>query len=105
MNQTKEKDLYEILMCGPGSAPITWAITKDHGVVNDCTNATEEQIKELKKRGLVHHFKMYDDDGECYYSGYSNDDSSFDPLDHFGMPNAGCTELKYRNADGTYSTL
>ena len=40
-------------------------------------------------------FRMLDDDGMVYYVGYSNDSSSFQPLDDFGMPNAGCTDIQY----------
>ena len=81
-------------------------ITQDHDICNDCDNATPEQIDQLKKDGFTEHFKMYDDDGELYYSGYSKPDADFDPLDDFGMPNAGCTEIKYRNhLTGKYETL
>lgn len=44
---------------------------------------------ELKER-----FKMYDDDGELYYEGRCSS-KSFEPLDCFGMPNAGATEIRY----------
>jgi hypothetical protein len=44
---------------------------------------------------LTHKFRMKDDDGELYYEGRSDDDSSFDPLDHFGGPNAGATTIEY----------
>lgn len=100
---------YKNLTQGPGTGPLTWVITEDHGVCNDCDNATPEQIEQIKKDGFTDHFKMYDDDGELYYSGYSkplNDVDGFEPLDDFGMPNAGCTEIKYRNAtSGKYETL
>ena len=40
-------------------------------------------------------FAMYDGDGECYYEGMIYGDySGFEPLDDFGMFNAGCTEIK-----------
>ena len=36
-------------------------------------------------------FSLYDDDGECYYQGMIYGDfSGFEPLDDYGMPNAGC---------------
>jgi len=39
-------------------------------------------------------FRMHDDDGECYYKGYIfGDFDGFEPLDDFGMPNAGCTKI------------
>jgi len=40
-------------------------------------------------------FKMYDDDGELYYEGVMNQYcDGFEPLNHYGMPNAGCTEIR-----------
>ncbi len=42
-------------------------------------------------------FKMYDDDGEHYYSGrIVGDYDGFEPLDDYGTPNAGATEIRYR---------
>jgi len=69
-----------------------WEITYDHldekpvsvqspGFSDD---GTDDWIK----------FKMYDDDGELYYSGRMNR-YDFDPLDDYGMPNAGATALHY----------
>lgn len=43
-------------------------------------------------------FRLLDDDGEVYYMGYSNDrwtERAFRPLDDYGMPNDGCTEIQY----------
>jgi len=50
-----------------------------------------EKCKEI----CNHKFRMLDDDNMVYYVGYSNDSSSFQPLDDFGMPNAGCTDIQY----------
>jgi hypothetical protein len=47
---------------------------------------------------LNQHFRLLDDDGEPYYLGASNDSDSeeaFAPLDDYGTPNAGCTEIQY----------
>lgn len=78
-------------------AQLTWVITKDEGVVNDCENATAEQKEKLVTFGYTEKFKMYDDDGELYYSGLAKLNADFDPLDDFGTPNAGCTEIRYYN--------
>lgn len=48
-------------------------------------------------------FKMYDDDGELYYSGriisYDGEDfEGFEPLDDFGTPNAGAVRIDYQNS-------
>jgi hypothetical protein len=29
----------------------------------------------------------------------------FDPLDDYGMPNAGCTELQYREGNGPWTRM
>ena len=52
-------------------------------------------------------FLMMDDDGEIYYGGLiqGTDYQGFEPLDDFGMPNAGCTEIHYINADGGWDQL
>lgn len=65
-------------------------------------------IDHIKKSGK--HFRMYDDDGELYYEGYflhhSTESSEFEPLECFGTPNAGCTEIRYRNpSTNKYETL
>lgn len=44
----------------------------------------------------IYPFRMYDDDEILYYEGYCTAES-FDPLDDFGCPNAGCTIIKYHN--------
>lgn len=41
-------------------------------------------------------FRLLDDDGLVYYYGFSSAES-FAPLDDFGMPEAGCTEIQYHN--------
>ena len=44
-------------------------------------------------------FRIYDDDGELYFSGYFLGDSeseyAFGPLDDYGMPDSGATEIRY----------
>ena len=59
-----------------------------------------------RRRG---HFKMYDDDGEIYYEGFwfdhTGEGDPFEPLDCYGMPNAGCTYLEMRNKEGIYSVV
>jgi hypothetical protein len=49
---------------------------------------------------------MYDDDGKLYYAGTIwGDYDGFEPLDDFGMPNAGCTSIEYKNDAGTWEVL
>lgn len=85
---------YSNLTCNEKSG---WIITYDHGVCNDCDNATQEQVDQLISDGYTESFKMFDDDGELYYTGYAKKDVDFDPLDDFGLPNAGCTRIHYYN--------
>lgn len=43
-------------------------------------------------------FRMRDDDGELCYEGVGNcltAGEGFEPLDDFGMPNAGCTSIEW----------
>jgi len=87
-----------------------WIITKDH--ISDAHEPNEEgtmspafPISPSRSGRLDHQqeeierlcpikFRMYDDDGNLYYEGRMSG-YDFDPLDDFGMPNAGCTYLKY----------
>ena len=75
-----------------------WIVTKDH--LEDKTvevigprTIKPETVEKLKK-GEGTPFRMYDDDGELYYSGRLIGGCEFDPLDHYGTPNAGCTSIK-----------
>lgn len=48
-------------------------------------------------------FKMYDDDDVLYYTGrITGDYDGFEPLEDFGMPNAGCTGIKYPGSGPEY---
>jgi hypothetical protein len=53
-------------------------------------------------------FRMRDDDGVPYYQGFylgPDTEDMFGPLDDYGTPNSGCTEIQYRDADGNWKTL
>jgi hypothetical protein len=87
-----------------------WIVTQDHlddkkVEVIGPSNASPEQIEELKA-GAGETFKMYDDDGELYYTGrIIGDYCGFEPLDDYGEPNAGATEIKYKNDKDEWETL
>jgi len=93
----------------------TFVITKDYLSVNsgstpDFATATDEQKVQIKKDGFTVHFLMYDDDDILYYGGYlktelDGSEEAFEPLDCYGMPNAGCTDIKYKEKDGKYHSL
>lgn len=110
-------------LIGQGWKPIqygSWVITKDYigpsltsidspdekGICGPSTcNMTEKEIRKFGKK-----FKMYDDDGELYYDGYcvvrnGIGVEGFRPLDDFGTPNAGATEIRYKNDKGEWRTL
>lgn len=95
-------------------AVYAWIIDKDHidegrsvGVMGprNIDPKLEKALEANKKHGIP--FKMYDDDGELYYSGRIllnlvdpdafEGDEEFAPLDDFGMPGAGCTSIHYQN--------
>ena len=76
-----------------------WKIITDH-LDGEETNTsgpysiTVEQQAELDS-GKGAPFQMFDDDGNLYYSGIIiGKFSGFEPLEDFGMPNAGCTAIK-----------
>ena len=85
-----------------------WCILNDYitnGEDNWRDNGAHSELFLMKPETRTY-FKMYDGDGELYYSGYIvGDFSGFEPLDEFGMPNAGCTDIKLKDDDGVYQTL
>jgi len=87
-----------------------WIVTWDHldekkVEVIGPSDATPEQIKELKS-GVGEEFQMFDDDGILYYTGrIIGDYSGFEPLDDYGEPNAGAVDIKYKNDKGEWETL
>ena len=85
-----------------------WKITWDHTESPPERRVIESSDfdAEVFAKTPVHSFKIYDDDGELYLFGYSTDDSDFAPLDDFGMPSYGATEIRYQNKKtGAYETL
>ena len=85
---------------------MAWIITKDkladEGMksrVGTCSHNYQNTCAEWKP------FRMLDDDGEVYYEGLATPDTDFEPLDDFGMPDSGCTEIQYKNKDGEWETL
>ncbi len=87
-----------------------WIITKDHiaeGIedsdVGVCgPRESNGEADDLVADGEGRLFRMYDDDGILYYTGRLYDTTGeygeaacYAPLGDFGMPNAGCTSVKY----------
>lgn len=73
------------------------------------SGATPDLIAKCRAEGRE--FQLYDDDGELYYSGLMWSDKGvgteddFAPLDDYGQPSAGCTEIRYRDSYGRFVGL
>lgn len=91
------------------SSQYGWLITKDHiGKGDDsCEGVAGPRgiapaLHEKLKQGEGIPFKMHDDDDELYFEGrIIGDHDGFEPLDDFGMPNAGCTMIYYEDTPGS----
>jgi len=98
------------------SATYGWIITNDKVEGSDegtmGPHGMSDAMVACLEAGEGRTFKMFDDDGEHYYTGRiitedeeGGSEDDFAPLDDFGMPNAGATEIRYRNAEGKFETL
>lgn len=64
-------------------------------------------VCKVKSEDLPYAFKLYDDDGELYYEGRSNNRASefaFYPLD-WAMEDSGCTYIEYLQDNGKWEML
>lgn len=92
------------------SAPVyAWMIDTDYEGFQDALRTlpifgpygmTDEQETLLLAHGEdTHEFRLFDDDGNMYYSGWyvgdPNAEEAFGPLDDFGMPDSGCTRIDF----------
>lgn len=92
----------------PATARYAWVITHDYlsesGECSEvgCRGPRGATPDELAKAAKGRAFAMYDDDGTLYYRGRiwtaeePGSETDFAPLDDFGGPNAGCTEIRYK---------
>lgn len=98
----------------PRPAKHGWLITKDHLAEpgeescvdtmgpHNITDATEKILRASTAHPDRHAFKVYDDDGELYFSGYyfgPDDERMFSPLWDYGTPAMGATDISYRNKE------
>lgn len=77
-----------------------WQVTYDHleGEVVNVVGPHDADKNDLTLCTIP--FRMYDDDGVLYYAGaMSPDCEGFEPLDDYGMPNAGCTMIRLLEDD------
>jgi len=77
------------------TAKYFWKITRDHIEENTRLPISGPSNGNPELRTNPARFSMWDDDGNCYYSGmiYGEYDG-FEPLDDFGTPDSGCTAIK-----------
>ena len=82
-----------------------WTITRDY-IDNGAETGLTGPFNKSRHTDNETEFRMYDDDGELYYAGKIwGDFDGFEPLDDFGMPSAGCTEIRLRDSSGKFRTL
>lgn len=76
-------------------------------------SAAPQELLDRLERGQGVRFRMYDGDGELYFTGRVlalNEDGTTQafkdagdefmaPLDDFGGPDSGCVEIRYRNTE------
>lgn len=94
---TIEKDFEE-------ARDLNWADGENHLDVYKKVCVQSVDHKDELDSTLTERFRLYDDDGNLYYEGRSDDSSSFDPLDDYGMPNAGAVDIRYLE-NGKWETL
>lgn len=121
----------EAMSHGPRTATYGWIIWKDllaesyggqSAVGTAGPNNIDDSVLAHLKDGKGQAFRLYDDDGEHYYSGKAvaldddgkvldhftdgEDEAAFGPLWDFGEPDSGCTELRYVDKrTGRWATL
>ena len=71
-----------------------WKITKN---LLDYNNGGKTSHDYKEGVSLPYKFIMIDADREVYFEGVTNEKSSFSPLDDYGQPSYGCTDIKYTN--------
>lgn len=106
-------------------APGQWTITNDHIAEEGTEPATNANAvgmvgprtatmtaAEIIANPDSRRFRMTDGDGEVYYTGLCYlpeglTEDAFGPLDDFGQPNAGATEIAYLDPEngGHWETL
>ena len=93
------------------SSKYGWIIDKDLleeiAPILGPSNITPKMTAHLIIPDIGQKFQMFDADGELYYTGrIIGDYTGFEPLDDYGMPNAGCTDIKlFNNKTREWETL
>jgi hypothetical protein len=97
-----------------GACKFMWRITKDflfeerNTLVDNFPSQVGRGTKEFDESKCIHKFRLFDDDGKCYYEGLNDtndDDNAFEPLDYYES-HSGCTEIQYQDRiTGKWETL
>jgi hypothetical protein len=89
-----------------------WVITRDLLNLGDVgtfgPSGASLDADAIRRHEQAQPFQLKDDDGELVYEGVyvgPQDETLFAPLDDFGLPNAGCTEILYRAESGAWEGL
>ena len=88
-----------------------WKITKDNLWEEDSSlrlelpNRAGIQSRDFEESKATEKFRMRDGDGVICYEGIADKKAEFDPLDDFGTPDSGCTEIQYLKENGRWETL
>jgi len=83
----------------PELATYRWIITKDHtedpDSMNNAAGTTGPHNLDPDLKSNPSTFSLYDDDDICYYEGMLYGEFEwFEPMDDYGLPNAGCVKMK-----------
>ena len=81
-----------------------WKIDKDYLNENSSENASGTEGPRNLDPSITSNpqgFTLYDDDDIPYYHGHIYGDyEGFEPVDDFGMPNAGAVHIKFDGDEG-----
>ena len=91
-------------ICASCGEHYLWIIDRDHIADTKAEAGTNDNAVGINSGGVIPPMKewfvalskpfvMKDDDGISYYTGKLWGGCGFEPLDDFGMPNAGATEI------------
>jgi len=69
-------------------------------------NKVSKELFEQLKKGEGKEFRMLDDDNKVYGQGkIIGEETGFEPLDDYGTPGLGCTQIQYKNDKNKWETL
>lgn len=74
-----------------------WIITFDHleGRAVEISGPHDATFTKDDVLDLGREFTLHDGDGALYFTGKLLGGDGFEPLDDYGAPAAGCTEIRY----------